>query len=326
VQRRVTFALPPASAYLLVMVGSPPFLCWRTLSALLVGAMTLGGCGFVPPEYPPKLISHRAGAGRFPENSRAAIKAAVARNDWGIEVDVVLTKDEVAILSNDTWLDPERCSRADGSELPPDVKIRIMDLTYDELISGYRCGGKKDPATPDARVVADTHVTLREFLGLVAGHRTILLDIKQDGIDTHDAETYARVVLADFHRRSFITASDPATLRAFNALRPEITTLLVWPHVPPGSNSTLAGLGQEFTRVLGFQEMVQLIEEAEANGIAVAYELADRAALEVVRQSGYLTAVWAPNSEAALRVYCDSTIHYILTDAPERASCHWFSR
>lgn len=310
------------------MACSPLLHAWRAISALLLVPVTLGGCGLVPPEYPPKLISHSAAAGRFPENSRAAIEAAAAARDWGIEVDVVLTRDEVAILSNDTWLDPERCSRQDGAELSPDEKIRIMDLTYEELVSGYRCGGKSDPRRPDARVVADTHVTLGEFLSLV-GDRMILLDIKQDGVDTLDAETYARVVLdhlpGDGLRRTLITASDPATLRAFNARRPAVTTLLVWPHLPPGSNSTLEGLGQEFTRVLGFQEMVDRIEDAEANGIAVAYQVADRAALEVVRQSGYLTAVWAPNSEASLRVYCGASINYILTDYPERAPCHWFS-
>src|SRR5690606_38950942 len=208
-----------------------------------------------------------------------------------------------------------------------------MDLTYLELINGYRCGGIEDPETPGAEVVEDTHVTLAGLLIELIGHPeaslelatasrcgrvqeratpgaevvedphvtlaellielighpevTLQLDIKQDPEDTLDANTYAAVILghwnlANLPNPMYVTAIFPETLRAFEGRQPEITTLRIWPNFPPGSNSTLVGLGNEFTRMFGFQELVQLIEEAEADGIAIAYQVADRGAMEVV--------------------------------------------
>ncbi|HLT31571.1 MAG TPA: glycerophosphodiester phosphodiesterase [Myxococcaceae bacterium] len=301
---------------------------WRSALALLLVPVALGGCGFIPAEDAPTLVSHRAAAGRFPENSRSAIRAALDAGDAALEVDVVLTRDQVPVLSHDAWLDAELCTRADGSALPADEKIRIMDLTYLELINGYRCGGIEDPETPGAEVVEDTHVTLAELLIELIGHPevTLQLDIKQDPEDTLDANTYAAVILghwnlANLPNPMYVTAIFPETLRAFEGRQPEITTLRIWPNFPPGSNSTLVGLGNEFTRMFGFQELVQLIEEAEADGIAIAYQVADRGAMEVVRQAGYQTALWTANSEAALEVFCTWPIDYLITDYPERAPC-----
>jgi len=284
------------------------------------------GCGLLDAPGTPTLVSHRAGAGRFPENSRSAVIAALAAGDAALEVDLVLTRDEIPVLSHDAFLSRELCTHADGSPLPEEP-VLIKDLFLAQLLEGYRCGGVADPDTPGAEVLADRLMTFTELLLLAAPFPdvTLQLDIKQDPVDTLDADTYAEVILAHWNAAMlsnpmFITATYPETLRAFEA-RQDVTTLRIWPNFPPGANTTLVGLGNELTRTLGFQELVQLVREADADGIAVAFQVADRAAMETVRQAGYKTALWTANKESELTLFCKWPIDYLITDYPERAPC-----
>lgn len=297
------------------------------MTALALLTFTLTGCGLMDAEGTPTLVSHRAGAGRFPENSRSAVIAALAAGDAALEVDLVLTRDRVPVLSHDAYLSAELCTHTDGSALPTDTKILIKDLTFAELEAGYRCGGIEDPDTPGAEILADSVMTFTELLLLAAPFPdvTLQLDIKQDPFETLDAETYAEVILAHWNAAMlsnpmFVTATYPETLRAFEA-RQDVITLRIWPNFPADGNTTLVGLGNELTRTLGLQEMVQLVREADADGLAVAYQVADRAALETVRQAGYKTALWTANSEASLALFCKWPIDYLITDYPERAPC-----
>ena len=296
-------------------------------AALLLVAAAGSGCGFLDAPGTPMIVSHRAAAGRFPENSRSAVAAALAAGDAALEVDLVLTADEHPVLSHDAYLSAELCTHVDGSALDAASRLLIKDLTLAQLQEGFRCGGIEDPGTPDAEKVADSLMTLDELLTMVRPHPevTLQLDIKQEPENTLDEDTYAEVILARWDAAAlanpmFITAVYPATLRAFEA-RADVTTLRIWPNFPDGSNSTLVGLGNELTRVIGFQELVQLTHEANADGIAVAFQVSDRAALETVRQAGLKTAVWTANKESELATFCGWPLDYLITDYPERAPC-----
>ena len=53
------------------------------------------------------LIAHRGGVveDKFPDNSAAALAAAVARGYWGIEIDIRETKDGVLVMQHDPDLE-----------------------------------------------------------------------------------------------------------------------------------------------------------------------------------------------------------------------------
>ena len=296
-------------------------------AALLLVAAAGSGCGLMDAPGTPMIVSHRAAAGRAPENSRSAVAAALAAGDAALEVDLVLTSDQQPILSHDAYLSPELCTNVDGTALDPGTKLLIKDLTLAQIQEGFRCGGLEDPGTPGAALFADSIMTLDELLEAVRPHPgvTLQLDIKQEPEQTLDEDTYAAVILARWNAAAlqnpmFITATHPATLRAFEA-RADVTTLRIWPIFPDGGNTTLIGLGNELTRVLGFQELVQLTREADADGIAVAFQVSDRAALETVRQAGLKTALWTANKESELATFCNWPLDYLITDYPERAPC-----
>ena len=107
-------------------------------------------------------LAHRAlhdRSQRRPENSPGAVKAAVAVG-YGIELDLQLSKDGVAMVFHDEWL--ERLTEATGL-----VKHQTAaDLSRIKL-----------------RDSDDTIPTLTEVLALIAGHVPLLIEIK-DQTDT----------------------------------------------------------------------------------------------------------------------------------------------
>lgn len=115
----------------------------------------------LPPAFLSHPIAHRAfhdrAAGR-PENSRAAVRAAIAQG-YGIEIDLQLSRDGVAMVFHD--YDLARLTPATG----PLATRTASDLGQIPLTGG-------DEGIP----------TLAEVLALVAGRVPLLIEIKdQDG-------------------------------------------------------------------------------------------------------------------------------------------------
>ena len=112
-------------------------------------------------------IAHRAyhdlARGR-PENSRAAIRAAVAAG-YGIEIDLQLSKDGVPMVFHDETL--ERLTPRQGW---------VCDLPANELASIPLTGG--DEAIP----------TLTEVLDLIAGSVPLLIELKDQTLRMADTD------------------------------------------------------------------------------------------------------------------------------------------
>ncbi len=307
---------------------------WNRRGGALTCALLLAtGCGLVDAPGEPRVVAHRAGAGNYPENSRSAVIAALHEGYPAIEVDVVLTKDRVPILSHDAWIDEDLCTyvlqplETEARRLPEGSRYPIKDFTLEELQRDYRCGGLGDPATPNAVRVADRYFTFDELLIALKGHpdTVVQLDIKEHPAYTEPPEVFAEEILGRWNaaalpNRFFVTSTRGALLEAFQA-RQDVETLLIWPAFAADDNTTLVGLVNELKRTVGAQELIQLTRDAGADGIAVAYPVADRAAMEAVRKAGLKTAVWTANTEAQLASYCRWPLDYLITDYVERAPC-----
>lgn len=76
-------------------------------------------------------IAHRSGAQLMPENTLAAFAEALARGCDGVELDVQLTRDGIAVVHHDDRLMADM-TRKDGVWLAQPGP-RIGDLTWDEL-------------------------------------------------------------------------------------------------------------------------------------------------------------------------------------------------
>ncbi len=111
---------------------------------------------------PYRLIGHRGGVveDKFPDNSAAALHGAIARNYWGIEIDIRETKDGVLVMQHDPDLrrnfgNPRIIFESTWEELQP-LRTRIANQLiwrFDDVVQAAQAAGlrlmldSKDPHT-----------------------------------------------------------------------------------------------------------------------------------------------------------------------------------
>jgi len=169
-------------------------------------------------------VAHRAlhdlAQGR-PENSRAAIRAAIAAG-YGIEIDLQLSRDGVPMVFHDETL--ERLTPRDGW---------LCDLTAAELSAIPLRGGD------------ETIPTLAEILALVAGRAPLLIELKDQTLRM--AETDGRLeqataaLLASYDGPVAVMSFNPHMIARMAELAPTIPRGLTtsaydpddWAPLPP---------------------------------------------------------------------------------------------
>lgn len=285
----------------------------------------LVGCGFVDADGRPRIEAHRAGAGNYPENSRTAVEQAFTAGYAGIEVDVALTRDGLPVLNHGTALDPVLCTTAGGG---PIDEVTLAEHTFEELRTGYVCGGVPDPAHPDAQVIADTLMQYDEFLDFARlgdGDIVLHLDL-QDTPDSADVDTVADEVLRRTFERGIaqeFTVSTPydelidACEDFARGQGREVTTARVWPRNGDDVGPLGVGVG-DLASTLGAVDLVALARGAGADAVIAAWPLVDRRDVALAERSGVpvtLGPVEGGDLDAAFRW----RVGTLMTDTPEDA-------
>lgn len=153
-------------------------------------------------------LAHRAyhsRADRRPENSPAAVRAAVAAG-YGIEIDLQLSQDGVAMVFHDEWL--ERLTDAAGL---------VKDHTAAQL--GQIKLRDSDEAIP----------TLAEILALIGGQAPLLIELK----DQTDAMSQTDGRLESATATALASYSGPVAVMSFNPHSIAHMARLA-PHIPRG--------------------------------------------------------------------------------------------
>ncbi|MGB0496940.1 MAG: glycerophosphodiester phosphodiesterase family protein [Rubricella sp.] len=181
------------------------------------------------PAFLARPIAHRALHGQSrPENSRAAVEAAVA-GGWGIEVDVQISRDGVPLVFHDYQLD--RLTNGQGA-------VAALDLA---ALHELRLKGSDE-----------TIPTLEEIAGIVAGRVPLLVEIKdQDGAlgpAVGRLEEAVGRVLAGYSGPLAVMSFNPNAVRVMQEHLPHVPRGIVtdafraenWPLVPPARRARLA--------------------------------------------------------------------------------------
>ncbi len=167
---------------------------------------------------------HRGARARRPENTLPAFRYAIEQGVDVLELDVAVTKDNVAVVSHDPLLNAVICSG-------PKLGIPIHTLTLDEL-RAYDCGAKKNPLFADQIPVPGTRVpALDEVFELGRGNsvqfnvETKIFAAKPEL--TPSPEEFSRLILDSIRRhamenRVILQSFDPRTLSAVKKLDPAI--------------------------------------------------------------------------------------------------------
>ncbi len=190
---------------------------------------------------------HRGARARRPENTIPAFKYAIEQGVDVLELDVAVTKDNVAVVSHDPLINATICSG-------PKTGIPIHTLSLAEL-DAYDCGAKQNPNFATQVPQPGTHIpTLDEVFDLSKGTKVwfnVETKIFADKPElTPGPEQFTQMILDlmrkhGIEKRVILQSFDPRTLRVMKKLDPSIPRAALfetdrdWPEVAHEFEATL---------------------------------------------------------------------------------------
>ncbi|KJY81558.1 glycerophosphodiester phosphodiesterase [Vibrio galatheae] len=229
------------------------------------------------------IVGHRGVAGRYPENTRASIEAAIELGLNWVEVDVQPTKDGHLVICHDHRID--RCSNGKG---------RIDSMNLEEL-QGYDFG-----AWFDDKFTGEPILTLGDLLELSNTHDLKLnLELK---IDRHDPQSVCQLLKHQLEAHNI--TPDQIVLSSFNH---ELIRQL-HRRLP---NFRLGVLCERLNK-----KTKALLKEVGAYSCNIHYRWANRKLIERLHAEGFQVWSYTVNNPSALTHLTD--LDAIFSDYPER--------
>jgi glycerophosphoryl diester phosphodiesterase len=192
---------------------------------------------------------HRGARARRPENTLPAFRYAIEQGVDVLELDVVVTRDDVVVVSHDPWIDAAICSG-------PKTGVAIRSLTLAELRE-YDCGAKQNPLFATQVPVPGTRVpALDEVFDLGHGNAVqfnVETKIFADRPEwTPNPEAFTQLILDlirkhGIERRVTVQSFDPRTLRVMKKLDAGIRRAALfeaqgdWPEIAREFEATICG-------------------------------------------------------------------------------------
>lgn len=111
------------------------------------------------------LQGHRGCRGLLPENTIPAFLHALDLGVNTLELDVVVTKDKVVVVSHEPFLNHEICRTLSGNKIPKaeEKNYNIYQLNFEELIK-YDCGLESHSGFPEQQNIPVSKPSLDEMI------------------------------------------------------------------------------------------------------------------------------------------------------------------
>jgi len=234
----------------------------------------------------PYTVAHRGLSASFPENTARAFQESLQLNvDW-IELDVIMTADDIVIVSHDTTA--ERCTDGSGA-------FRLKSLKEVKMLDAGSWFA--------TQFVGERIPTLNEVIDMVEPTTTRLcIEIKGDAPEDYLVNARATVSLLrerQFLRQVSLSSFDPGCLIAIREWEPRLSTNFD----PTPQDGTLSAW-----------ELCQQCLVAGANFISHKYETLMPELIEEARSHGLAVWAWTVNDEEAMRQMAALEVDAILTD------------
>lgn len=283
---------------------------------------------------PPKIFGHRGAPDVLPENTLEGFEHTIASGADGIELDVLLTRDGVPVVTHNHRLLADTTRDADGAFLTaegPDVR----SLTFAELctfdVGGIRPGSEYAKKHPQQQELPGARIPrLSEVLDLVAKADRpvdVLVELKHDPDDSAEPHpedflrTTAEVIAATGTQDSCLIHSfNWQILTAARKLAPQLrrSHLSMSKTIHPSGNLYDGSPWLDGASA----EPETMLRDLAANGASVWSPLfwemtADQRAL--ARDLGLKVMVWTLRGEEAIRKGLASDVDGVITDDPAMA-------
>ncbi len=192
-----------------------------------------------------EIQGHRGARGHAPENTMVSFLKALEIGVDVLELDVVISADNQAVVSHEPWFNHKICTKPDGtpSTLEEEDGIKILDLTYTQ-IQQYDCGKRGNPDYPEQAKIPANKPLLSEVFTKIEQHTadnnlpkvTYNIEIKSrpiwDNVFTPPPAKFTRLVYdevakAGLKDRVCIQSFDLRSLQEIHKIDPSMTTALL---------------------------------------------------------------------------------------------------
>lgn len=231
----------------------------------------------------PLVLSHRTNMGTMPENTLAGVDAAIRDGARGVEIDVRCTADRQVVLLHDDTLerttgDPRSLASVSGDEL---AAVRVLPT--------------REHDTPEPIP------TLEAVLERMAGHGTLVIEVKDVGIEAEVASVIRRQQAAD---RCWVWAFDPDVASACRRTLPEVPVALL-------------SSGPSVERY-GYGSAIEAAALASLAAISLHHSIVDRTTVDMAHARGLQVYTWTVNEAEDIRRVAEAGVDAICGDFPRR--------
>jgi glycerophosphoryl diester phosphodiesterase len=248
----------------------------------------------------PLIIGHRGASAVAPENTIVAFEEALLVGADGVEFDVRLARDNVAVVIHDATL--RRTALREGlvASLTSEV-LSLVDVgTWFNL---------RNPARARVSFANEGVPTLRDTLKRI-GDRTKAVYVEMKGEAASNLGTLATAVVEtireiDLVGRAIVKSFHHKALIRVKSLDPEIRT---------------AALFDRSIRrpMISMNSIIRQARACEADEISLHFSLARRSVVEAAREQGFEVVVWTVDNPAWVKKARLWGIRSVITNDPER--------
>ncbi|BDH56980.1 glycerophosphodiester phosphodiesterase [Tsukamurella sp. PLM1] len=282
------------------------------------------------PSVPFDLQSHRGGRGEHTEESLYGFARSIELGVTTLELDVVLTRDEVPLVWHDPTVQADKCvdttPATPGDKQFPYVGKVIHDLTYAQ-VQTLVCS-KKLEEFPSAKVVAGNRIaTLPQLFDLVAQYRGNALEFNietkieaEERAKSAEPAAFVRQILgaartAGVLDRIAVQSFDWRSLPLVRAQAPSVPLVALYDATTWKKGSAWLG-PVRYEKFDG--DVVKAVKAAGFEILSPDYELSDAKTVTAAHAAGLKVIPWTVNDAADMRAQLALGVDGIITDYPTR--------
>ena len=292
-----------------------------------------------------KIYGHRGARGVLPENTLESFKYLFENNIRAYETDILISKDNIPVITHDFKLDPSYTKDVNGNWIE-DENIKIIDLTYEEILK-YDVGTLNKLSRYGRKFINQKSLDnqkipkLSDLLKLSSDNDfddlLINLEIKSTPIEeglTPSPEEMVKIVIDEVSRSNLsdkiiYSSFDWRVLREIKERDPKIPRA----HLTSGANGKIYDKSPwlDFTPLHSEVELPKLIKALGGSAWHPNYKDVNKEIIEISRNEGLPVNVWTVNKEQDMLRMIDYGVDGIMTDYPlklkelcDKENINWF--
>lgn len=259
--------------------------------------------------------AHRGGRGDMPENTIAAMKAAMDMGVDVLELDVVISKDKKVVVSHDTYMSSDFMLKPSGDTISSSEakSLLLYKMNYAE-IKKYDAGSKPHPQFPNQKKIKTYRPLLSELIDSVdryAKEKKLPLPffnieiksaIKGDDIEHPQPQDFVELVMSVLKSKKLISRMN---IQSFD-VRPLQILHQKYPEVLLSYLTANIKSVDENLQALGFTPALY----------SPNYKTVTKAVVDTSHARGMKIVPWTPNTKAEIKALQDLGVDAVITDYP----------